>query len=154
MARSPFLFLDYVIEKLHVHGRTFEWASTLVMSGFALTLALPGDTLAAPSYKTIYDLGIDDAALGVVVGVVSAFRASGLIINGYWRRSPMLRMIGSIFGSALFGTIALSILWPYVNGEVSSLAPGFGTYFVLALFDNFSAYRSGADVRVSKQFAD
>jgi len=130
------------------HGRATEWLTSGVLLTFGLTLALPGDTMAAPTFHVLAGLGMDDASLSAPLTLVGTSRLAALYINGSWKRSPMLRMVGAIIGAGVFGFLAVAFVLPMVvEGVPPSTGPG--TYLVLALFDALAAHRSGADVRLA-----
>jgi hypothetical protein len=132
------------------HGRATEWLTSSVLLVFAAVLALPGDTLASPGFMVLREFGFDEAMVSTPLALVAAGRIVALYINGNWRRSPELRAVGAVIGSAIFGFLALSFGWPYLVGVSSSASTGAATYTVLALFDVLAAYRSGADVRLAR----
>ncbi|MEI4470912.1 hypothetical protein [Frigidibacter sp. MR17.24] len=134
------------------HGRALEWLTSCALLAFALTLALPGDTLvASPSFQGFTDAGLDEAAIAMPLSWVAAMRMAGLYINGAWRRSPFLRMAGAIVGSGVFGCLSLMFAIPYLQGTQQGLTTGVGVYAVLCAFDLLAAYRTGADVGHAKR---
>mgnify|MGYP003145611113 FL=1 len=129
-------------------GRATEWLCSLVLLFFAVCLALPGNTLTSSSgFRAFLSMGLDEASIATPMALIAALRLSALHINGNWERSPYLRMAGSMFGSAIFATLAMAFFWPTL-AYGSPLSSGVFTYLLLALFDGLSAYRSGADARM------
>ena len=79
------------------HGRGLEWMTSALLLVFAITLALPGDTLAEnPGFAGFLSAGLNEAALALPLSWIALLRMAGLVINGAWRRSPLLRMIGAV----------------------------------------------------------
>lgn len=143
--------------KLNVmeQGRATEWLAASMLLTFAMILAVPGETTTSTSgFKTFVRLGLDDAALSAPIALVGLARMAALYVNGAWRRSPSIRVAGSIAGASIFSMIGMAFIWPSLeNGvSVSALSTG-GTYFTLAFYDALSAYRSGADVRMVQQLS-
>lgn len=135
-------------------GRATEWLASTVMLTFAITLSLPGETLASPAFRSFRAIGLDDAALATPMALLATARLCALYINGTLpRRTPVIRMIGAIVGACVFSMMAMGLYWPVLNFDVAT-STGVGTYFVLALFDALSAYRSGADVRLAQQLSE
>lgn len=128
------------------HGRALEWLTSCALLVFALTLAMHGDTLAGnSSFAGFVALGLDETAIAMPLSWVAAARMAGLYINGAWRRSPMLRMIGAIVGATVFGGLSIMFAGPYIFGSAPALTTGAGVYAVLCAFDLLAAYRTGAD---------
>lgn len=141
--------MQKVLAILLENGRALEWGSSMALLSLALTMALPGETTLLAGYRMFRSLGIDDATAGVVLGVIATMRIAALYINGAWRRSPGVRMIGGIAGAAIFSMMAVVFAWPFLSGQ-SALTTAPGIYTTLALFDALSIYRSGGDVRLAK----
>lgn len=134
------------------HGRALEWLTSCALLAFALTLALPGDTLAASqSFKGFVEAGLDETAIAMPLSWIAAMRMAGLYINGAWRRSPLLRMVGAVIGAGVFGFLSVMFAVPYLTGQQAALTTGVGIYAVLCAFDLLAAYRTGADVGHAKR---
>lgn len=134
------------------HGRGMEWQNSIIILMFALTLALPGDTLSTSvAFAAFRQLGIDEVALAVPLTIIAIMRMAGLFINGNWRRSPILRCIGAVLGAGLFAGLAVLFAVPALSGQSAALTTGAGVYLALAAFDVLAAYRSAADASFYKQ---
>ena len=129
-----------------LQGRALEWFTSLGLMLFAFTLWLPGDTLSSPTFKGFSEFGVTEMTLVLPLAIIAAMRMAALLINGMWRRSPILRMIGAIVGLMCFACLAMMVGWPYFTGQTQALSTGFFTYLLWALADFIAAYRSGADV--------
>ena len=157
------------------NGRATEWLTGSVLLVFALTLSLPGDTLARSSFAGFGAMGLEETSLAVLLTLVGSARLSALYINGRWRRSPILRMLGAGCGVVVFSILSMAFAWPVLSTWVGTchvtwfggypwpvetcggegansraLGTGAGTYFVLALFDLLAAYRASADYRMTQ----
>jgi hypothetical protein len=128
-------------------GRATEWLTSFVILGFAITLALPGDTLVSGAFKAFRDVGLDEAAISTPLALVATTRLLALFINGAHKRTPILRMIGAVIGASVFAMLSMAFLWPTLSYG-APISTGVSAYFILAGFDALSAYRSGADVRM------
>lgn len=134
------------------HGRALEWLTSCALLVFAITLAFPGDTLrASPSFMAFLDMGLEEAALALPISWVAGVRMAGIYINGAWRRSPILRMVGAIIGAGIFAFLSTMFAMPYLLGQQEGLSTAAGIYLVLAIFDLLAAYRTGADVGYAKR---
>ena len=133
------------------HGRAAEWMTSLVLLVYALTLMVPGNSLGGRAYRSVIEVGLSEASVGIPIAIVAVLRIAALYVNGSQpRRTPIIRMIGAILGAGVFSSLAMGLYWPYLTEGVY-LSTGVLTYMVLALSDAFSAYRSGADVRLASQ---
>ncbi|QPM89392.1 hypothetical protein [Pseudooceanicola algae] len=133
------------------HGRATEWLTSLVLLGFAMTLALPGDTFTmSPSYQGFRNLGFDEAAISTPLSLLASMRLVALYVNGSWQRTPMLRAVGAVVGATVFTMLTITFAWNWITHSNIALSTGPATYGTLALFDFLAAYRSGADVRASR----
>ncbi|MAQ82259.1 hypothetical protein [Psychromarinibacter halotolerans] len=138
------------------HGRATEWLTACVMLMFAVTLAMPGDTFRiSPSYSGFLNLGFDEASIAMPLTLLAGARLTALYINGNWRRSPVIRAFGAAVGAMVFTMLAVTFGWNWISAggprqSAVALGTGTGTYLTLALFDFLAAYRSGADVRVTR----
>lgn len=127
-------------------GRGSEWITSCVLIGFGVALFYPGETLAGSGYRAFAGLGLTDFMLGSLMASSGILRSVGLIINGRWRRSPTLRVVGALIGSTLFTMLAAAFAAPSFSGS-GGLSTGATTYLVLAVADALAAYRSGFDAR-------
>ena len=131
-------------------GRATEWLASAVLLTFAMVLAVPGETTTSTSgFRTFVQLGLDDAALAAPLGLIATARMSALYVNGAWKRSPIVRTVGSVAGASIFAMIGMAFVWPMFDVG-AALSTG-AVYFTLAAFEALSAYRSGADVRMVQQ---
>ncbi|MEH6505033.1 MAG: hypothetical protein V7786_02070 [Sulfitobacter litoralis] len=135
------------------NGRATEWQNSIIILIFALTLALPGDTLSTSvAFAAFRQLGMDEVALAVPLTIIAIMRMAGLFINGNWRRSPVLRCVGAVLGAGLFMGLAVLFAVPALSGQSDALTTGAGVYLALAAFDVLAAYRSAADASFYKQY--
>lgn len=139
-----------IISSILDNGRALEWGAACALLSLAVTMAIPGETTALNGFRALRGLGLDDASAGVLFGVIGTLRIVALYINGSWRKSPTLRMIGAIAGASIFSMMAAGFAWPFLSGD-SALSSAPGIYTTLALFDALSIYRSGGDVRLAKR---
>ena len=141
-----------ISDTLLQNGRATEWQNSIIILIFALTLALPGDTLSTSiAFAAFRQLGMDEVALAVPLTIIAIMRMAGLFINGNWRRSPVLRCVGAVLGAGLFMGLAVLFAVPALSGQSAALTTGAGVYLALAAFDVLAAYRSAADASFYKQ---
>lgn len=134
------------------HGRGLEWMTSALLLVFAITLSLPGNTLAEnPGFAGFVSAGLNEAALALALSWIALLRMAGLVINGAWRRSPLLRMIGAVLGAGIFAFLAMVFALPWCLGQQAALGISAGTCAVACLFDLLAAYRTGADAGHSER---
>lgn len=128
-------------------GRALEWLTSAILLSYALTLAMPGDTFGPNSaWYAFSKMGLSEVNVAVPVAVLAILRMSALVINGMWRRSPVLRMAGGAMGAFCFGVITSVSAYPYLAGFSPVISTGFGVYLLLTTADIIATYRAGADV--------
>ena len=132
------------------NGRATEWITSSALLGFALTLALPGDTFAGAGFRSFREVGLDEAAIATPLALVAGARMVALLVNGHWQRTPLLRMFGAAVGAAIFAMLSVGFGWPYLAAALgywgaSAASTGAATYAVLAAADLLSAFRAGLD---------
>ena len=76
---------------------------------------------------------------------------AGLVINGAWQRSPLLRMIGAVLGAGIFACLTMMFALPWCLGQQPALGIGAGTCAVASLFDLLAPCRTGADAGHSER---
>lgn len=146
-ARKGGLFTRFL---LIFNDRGLEWFSALVMVGWGITLAMPGDTLAGPQYAGFLRFGFTEDLWAWAFGVVGIARIVALYINGQWPRSPLIRMVGSVFGAVSWAQVAyLVTLGTYVQTGVA--ATGTAIYSLLAIADLLGIARAAFDARYHRQ---
>lgn len=131
---------------LVLNDRGLEWYSAFVMLGWGLTLALPGDTLAAPQYAAFGRFGFTEGFWAWAFSVVGVSRLIALYINGRWPRSPHVRMLGSLFGAVSWAQVAY-LLTIGTYGVTGVPATGTVVYGLLAIADLFGIARAAFDAR-------
>ena len=127
-------------------GRLGEWITSGALLLFALILAMPGNSFTVKDgFDGFYALGFTEIAVAIPFSVIAALRMLALVVNGAWRRSPHLRVVGSIGGAICFMIVAFGMLIPYFIGRADSINPAAGFPVILLIADGFAAYRAGAD---------
>lgn len=111
-----------------IDTRSAEVLIGLVLIGRGLTLIAPGVSLTEPVYTGHLKIA-SEGVWGVVYLMAGAFIWAGLVINGRWRQSPMLRLSGAVV--ALVSNLALSFTFYGNSSVIPSLAGG--VYACLAL---------------------
>lgn len=80
-------------------------------------------------------------SIGVLLGTA---RIVAIIINGRWRRTPLIRLIGAASG-LMWWTAVTVLFWVAVVRDGLMPFPMLGGYPVLIMFEVVSCYRCGQD---------
>ena len=113
--------------------------SLVVWSG---AVAFPGKMLVGPTFEYLLVIAPEPwwGYSGVVLG---SARLAALYINGNWRRSPGLRLIGAIFG--LVWWLIVSALYAVAVKQGAPDFPMRYVLFVFLCFEIYSCFRCGQD---------
>lgn len=128
-----------------VEGRALEYYCASVMLCWAGVMALPGDTLAAGSLKPLLSMGISEAWVAGVYGAMGSARLVTLVVNGRWPKGPWLRVVGALFGFALWMQVFVVIAWTCLQTGIPTT--GLAVYFPMAMAEMYSVYRASSDGR-------
>lgn len=140
--------------KEHFEVRAIEWG----MAGWAITWGLQAllnpQVFTSPETAPLnihmlhtleWFFSQEDAAtaIGLLALFVGSLRAVALWVNGAWKQTPLVRMIGSGLSAFVVSNIVFSLLQgPSTLGLV--------TYSWLFAADCFSGYRAAKDYRLLK----
>ena len=126
--------------------RDTEWLSSLIMCVWALVLAVPGDSLAGPSFSAFHRLGLTETFWSCAFGATGGLRLAALYINGRSPRTPYARMLGAFFGFLSWGQVGF-LVYEGTMQTLGVVSPGVAVYGVLAAMELRSLYRASYDAR-------
>lgn len=138
-----------VVPTVYTPSRALEWHCALTAAAFALVLALPGSTFATGHMWDRFAAVMPEGCWAAFMGTIAAIRICALLINGHWRRTPMLRMATACLGASVWGYVAMLM---FVPGDLG-LQTGVGIYLVLCGSDIRSAWRAGRDSEIAARVA-
>lgn len=124
----------------HFENRLFELATTSMMLGEALLIALWPHAIEASAFVQLLKV-LSPAWLGFGFLICGSLRLAALIANGWWPfYGPILRAIGAMGGAMIWFQmcIALFQLFP----QIGTPSPGIPVYFVLTMFELVSLRRA------------
>lgn len=125
--------------------RSIEWFSAAVMLGWGVILA-HGNLLDEPGFIAFKERLDSDGFWIAVFCIVGAGRLMALYINGRWPRTPIIRMIGSSVGTAMWAVVAYFLLKAaWINDKPISTGPV--VYGLLAACDLYQVSRAAFDAR-------
>jgi hypothetical protein len=114
--------------------RAVEYMLALLQLAWGLAVVSPLVTLSGPNYRTLTAIA-PEVVWGNFAIAIGGLRLAALIINGQWRRTPLLRAIGAGCG----------VMWWIVLGGLYVIAANEGAPVVI-FFEFFSMYRCGIDI--------
>ena len=126
--------------------RDAEWLAAFAMVGFALALALPGNSFANPVFAVFHRLGFTEALCGTVFGAIGTMRLVALHINGRSPRTPWFRVVGAFAGMLIWTQYGVAVL---IGSEQAfgNVPPTVSFFAILAAFELRSIMRASFDVR-------
>lgn len=137
------------VPTVYTPSRALEWHCALACAAFALVLALPGATFETGDQWRRFGAIMPEEAWASLMGMLAAVRVLALVVNGRWRRTPLLRALTASVGAGAWGYISMLMFNPTGPG----ISTGVGIYAVLAVSDIRSAWRAGRDAEIAKRVA-
>lgn len=124
----------------HFESRLFELATSLMMIGMAVHIALWPDAIAAGAFRPMLGF-MSIISIFVFYALFGVLRLAALVANGRWRYGPHLRAVCAFFAAFIWGQMgaALLVLIPHGGNPPS---PEISVYFLLAFFEVVSMYRA------------
>jgi hypothetical protein len=125
--------------------RLFEWMTSLMMIGIALTIMFDSRTIQQGGFYLIQNVGLTPDVLGILFTVGGAVRMLALRANGVWPIwGPRLRASCALGGALIWCQMGIALVkWSASEGYLSI---GCAVYFVLALGELISCWRAGFDM--------
>jgi hypothetical protein len=115
-----------------MQDRSPEWISALFMIWWGVALAMPGDTMAGPSFSAFDRYGLTEEFWAWAFGSMGAARGVALYINGRWPKTPWVRMTGALFGAVSWMQVAW-LLFAGSTLETGVYSTGTGVYLIIAV---------------------
>lgn len=120
--------------------RALELYLSTVMLALGAALLFEGDSLLLPQYAYLWP-ALNEDAVGYAMLLIGAIRWSAVTINGFWRPSPLLRLLGCIIGSFVWMLLLVSLL----SSSVPGVPPGVAWYGTAFLFEVYATARATTD---------
>lgn len=128
----------------HFAERTSEWVNAFTLILWGGYVAAHPQALSYPAFQGLdYILGIGQVPLalwGLIAFVVGWVRATALLVNGAYSRTPIVRLVTSAFSASIWCQICVG----YLNGGQAN--PAIVLYMAAVVMDLISAYRAAYDV--------
>jgi len=122
--------------------RSVEWLLASMMVAWGVGLMLPGDTMLLPQYRLLAAIAPEPvwAAWSLSMGSI---RIIALYVNGSWRRTPLLRVMGATLG--LIWWLVLGFLFKSAADGSGALPAGLMWFPVFIGFEGYSIVRGARD---------
>jgi len=126
--------------------RSTEWMLATILLLWGVEIMRPGVVFDVPIYGVMKAL-LRESTWGAIAVVIGALRMLGLGINGWWRRSPIIRCIGSLFSGLFWLTLCVLMLWGHqrAGGYLPIGVTAF--YPVFFLFEGWCVAAAGYDMQ-------
>jgi hypothetical protein len=126
--------------------RPLEWMLATILLLWGVEIMRPTTVFDVPFYG-VMKLLLRETTWGAIAVVIGALQMLGLGINGWWRRSPIIRAVGS-FCSGLFW-LALCVLMFMGHQRYGGYLPVGVTAFypVFFLFEGWCVAAAGYDMQ-------
>jgi hypothetical protein len=124
--------------------RALEWLLACLMIMWGATLLGPENFFDLPAYKVMSAV-MRETTWGMLAVCFGTLRCLGLAINGWWRRTPIIRFVGSVFGG--LGWLSIGFLM-YAGSVVADarLQAGMGYYVLFFVFEGWCTLATGYDM--------
>lgn len=124
--------------------RSTEWLLALCAIGWGWTVLQPGQLFEMPMYRLLSAV-FRETTWGAIAVLIGMLRCVGLGINGFWRRSPLVRMAGSA-ASGLFWMVVAFLMFVSVREFNGTLPAGWVYYLIFFAFEGWCVAAAGYDM--------
>lgn len=130
--------------------RSTEWMLACLLLVWGYRLVSPEDFFDGPTYIVMASLG-NEVTWGVAAMGCAMFRLMALYINGWWRRTPIIRCAGAIAGGSFWMLIG-SLMYMGAHATGAKLPPGWAYYAVFFVFEGWCIVSTGYDMAKEGSF--
>jgi len=127
--------------------RPLEWLLACCMIMWGATLLRPDPYFDLPAYRVMSSV-MRETSWGSAAVSVGALRCLGLAINGWWKRTPLVRFVGAFVGGLCWMSIGF-LMYAGSVVEDSRLPAGMGFYVVFFVFEGWCTLATGYDMNKS-----
>lgn len=124
--------------------RSTEWMLSCLLLVWGSSMLRPEAFFDLPVY-TIMGSVMAESRWGMVAASVAVLRMVGLAINGWWRRTPVIRFVGALSGGLCWLAIGFLVLVGSYAFN-ARLPAGYGWYWVFFGFEGWCVLATGYDM--------
>jgi hypothetical protein len=123
--------------------RALEWMLTTLLIVWSVQMIRMDPTDVPDTYQILVAL-MKPVHWGTAGVIVAMFRLAALYVNGWWRRTPIIRFLGCAAGGMFW--MAIGFLQYATAARGVDLSPGVAYYAVYLVFEGWCAVSTGYDV--------
>lgn len=125
--------------------RSTEWLLATLLVVWGWSMVNPGMTYFDMPVYVLMRQWASEETWGLAAVTVAGVRLFALYINGWWKRTPIIRCVGAILGGGFWLCIGYLM---YFGAKVSgvTLTPGFLYYGVFFVFEGWCVLSTGYDM--------
>ncbi len=125
--------------------RPMEWLLACCAIAWGFAILQPGDLFEIPSYRLL-GLIMRETTWGALAILIGCMRCLGLGINGWWKRSPIIRALGSYVSGFLWLSLCILQFAAAKKGGIY-LPAGVYFYLVFFVFEGWALAAAGYDMQ-------
>jgi len=130
--------------------RSTEWMLSCLLLVWGYKMVSPEEFFDGPTYIVMKALA-DESTWGLVAILCAGVRLVGLYINGWWRRTPIVRCFGAFMGGTFWLLIG-SLMYMGGHATGTKLPPGLWYYGVFFAFEGWCILSTGYDMAQEGSF--
>ena len=124
--------------------RSTEWMLSCLLFVWGVNMLRPESFFDMPVYRIMGEV-MTETRWGMMAVIVAILRCFGLGINGWWRRTPVIRFAGALICGLCWLSIGFLML-AAAYALNTRLPAGFGFYFVFFVFEGWCVLATGYDM--------
>lgn len=132
--------VKYLLRHQPIQTKILEWLCAIEMTSWGMWLLLPLNTFSTSDVYIVLSNHMSELQWGLLTFSLGLIRCIALYINGWWRRTPIIRIITSVISAAIWANIAATF-W-VLSGGSSVAIP---VYICLMAADLIAAFIGGFD---------
>jgi hypothetical protein len=136
-------------DNLPMRSRSVEMFLGIVTVMMGITFVFFGGNMTNPVYVYVKEWTVDnEMALGLLLMFCGTSRVAALLVNGYWRRTPIARLIGAAVCAGFWGLLCSA----YFHAPILGAPIGLAWPLTAMAFETFAAMRSAQDAWAADSF--
>lgn len=124
--------------------RSMEWAFSCFLFAWGANMLRADAFFDLPAY-TLMEQVMSESRWGTIACCVAMLRMVSLAINGWWKRTPLFRLIGSVAAGMCWLSIGFLMLAASYTVQ-AQLPAGFAWYAILFVFEGWCVAAAGYDI--------